>query len=217
MPETLTLLSGDLDRAVWAMGGVQVWAVYSGPVTAVTLFLTGGHGSGSQGRGSSWTSEQVCCWSAGWFAKWELTSGGEPRPGLPATVERAVPARELGPRATGGHESPRVWQVAVTDLCLEGPVQAVEIQVESSSLANMCGVHHAVIRRVQVRQPSACRSLCEAGGQDPGVCGALHGGNRPAFPLLSASKCMCPSGDLGGGGLLLSLLAADPRGQPEPL
>lgn len=49
----------------------------------------------------------------------------------------------------GGHESPHVWQVTVTDLCPEGPIQAVEIQVESPSLANMCGVHHAVIRRMQ--------------------------------------------------------------------
>lgn len=42
-------------------------------------------------------------------------------------------------------------QVAVADLCPAGPVQAVEIQVESSSLANMCRAHHAVIGRMQVR------------------------------------------------------------------
>lgn len=46
-----------------------------------------------------------------------------------------------------------VLQVAVTDLSPAGPIQAVEIQVESSSLANMCRAHHAIIRRIQVPQP----------------------------------------------------------------
>lgn len=41
-------------------------------------------------------------------------------------------------------------QVSVTDLSPAGPIQAVEIQVESSSLANMCRAHHAIIRRMQV-------------------------------------------------------------------
>ncbi|XP_055448224.1 Fanconi anemia core complex-associated protein 100 isoform X2 [Psammomys obesus] len=42
-----------------------------------------------------------------------------------------------------------VREVAVTDLSPAGPIQAVEIQVESSSLANMCRVHHAIIRRMK--------------------------------------------------------------------
>ncbi|XP_013002617.1 Fanconi anemia core complex-associated protein 100 isoform X2 [Cavia porcellus] len=42
-----------------------------------------------------------------------------------------------------------VREVAVTDLCLAGPIQAVEIQVESSSLADMCRAHHAIVRRMQ--------------------------------------------------------------------
>ncbi|XP_064126630.1 Fanconi anemia core complex-associated protein 100 isoform X1 [Loxodonta africana] len=42
-----------------------------------------------------------------------------------------------------------VHEVAVTDLCPEGPIQAVEIQVESTSLANMCRAHQAVISRIQ--------------------------------------------------------------------
>lgn len=45
-------------------------------------------------------------------------------------------------------------QVAVTDLSPAGPIQAVEIQVESSSLANMCRVHHAIVKRIQVPQPA---------------------------------------------------------------
>ncbi|KAK2112347.1 hypothetical protein P7K49_012094 [Saguinus oedipus] len=39
--------------------------------------------------------------------------------------------------------------VAMTDICPAGPIQAVEIQVESSSLADMCRAHHAVIGRMQ--------------------------------------------------------------------
>lgn len=42
-----------------------------------------------------------------------------------------------------------VQEVAVAGLCPAGPVQAVEVQVESSSLANMCRAHHAVIGRMQ--------------------------------------------------------------------
>ncbi|XP_022379203.1 Fanconi anemia core complex-associated protein 100 isoform X3 [Enhydra lutris kenyoni] len=42
-----------------------------------------------------------------------------------------------------------VREVAVTDLGAAGPVQTVEIQVESSSLASMCSAHHAVIGRLQ--------------------------------------------------------------------
>ncbi|KAM8786681.1 Fanconi anemia core complex-associated protein 100 [Rhynchonycteris naso] len=42
-----------------------------------------------------------------------------------------------------------IHEVAVTDLCPAGPIQVVEIQVESSSLDNMCRTHHAVIKRMQ--------------------------------------------------------------------
>ncbi|XP_011718493.2 Fanconi anemia core complex-associated protein 100 isoform X2 [Macaca nemestrina] len=42
-----------------------------------------------------------------------------------------------------------VREVAMTDLCPAGPIQAVEIQVESSSLADICRVHHAVVGRMQ--------------------------------------------------------------------
>ena len=68
-------------------------------------------------------------------------------------------------------EAPCVLQVAVTDLCPAGPIQAMEIQVESSSLANMCRAHHAIVGRLQVCRSSwACLgSLCGvAGTQDPG-------------------------------------------------
>ncbi|KAM5273172.1 Fanconi anemia core complex-associated protein 100 [Ctenodactylus gundi] len=42
-----------------------------------------------------------------------------------------------------------VREVAMTDLCPAGPIQTVEIQVESPSLADMCRVHHAIVGRLQ--------------------------------------------------------------------
>lgn len=60
----------------------------------------------------------------------------------------------------------------MADLCPAGPIAAVEIQVESPSLASTCGVHHAVVRRVQVCHPSwACW-----GGVSPGQQGQDLGG-----------------------------------------
>lgn len=50
-------------------------------------------------------------------------------------------------------------QVAMNDLSPAGPIQAVEIFMESPSLADMCRMHHAVIRRIQVPQTAGpCRS-----------------------------------------------------------
>lgn len=37
----------------------------------------------------------------------------------------------------------------MNDLSPAGPIQAVEILMESPSLAHMCRTHHAVIRRIQ--------------------------------------------------------------------
>lgn len=42
-----------------------------------------------------------------------------------------------------------VREVAMNDLSPAGPIQAVEILMESPSLADMCRMHHAVIRRIQ--------------------------------------------------------------------
>ncbi|XP_012933672.1 Fanconi anemia core complex-associated protein 100 isoform X2 [Heterocephalus glaber] len=53
-----------------------------------------------------------------------------------------------------------IQEVAVTDLCLAGPIQAVEIQVESSSLADMCRIHHAIVGRMQGLQTRAPTSGC---------------------------------------------------------
>lgn len=50
----------------------------------------------------------------------------------------------------GGSDAALAVQVAMNDLSPAGPIQAVEILMESPSLAHMCRTHHAVIRRIQV-------------------------------------------------------------------
>ncbi|XP_074870811.1 Fanconi anemia core complex-associated protein 100 isoform X2 [Carettochelys insculpta] len=55
--------------------------------------------------------------------------------------------RGLAPR--GGEVQLLVREVAVNDLCPAGPLQAVEILIQSPSLADLCQVHQAVIRRIQ--------------------------------------------------------------------
>ncbi|XP_072524079.1 Fanconi anemia core complex-associated protein 100 [Salminus brasiliensis] len=40
-------------------------------------------------------------------------------------------------------------EVILSDVNSEGPISAVEVQMESSSMAAVCGLHHAVLRRVQ--------------------------------------------------------------------
>ncbi|XP_032097248.1 Fanconi anemia core complex-associated protein 100 isoform X4 [Sapajus apella] len=52
-------------------------------------------------------------------------------------------------RSCSGLRWRTVTQVAMTDICPAGPIQAVEIQMESSSLADMCRAHHAIIGRMQ--------------------------------------------------------------------
>lgn len=42
-------------------------------------------------------------------------------------------------------------QVILSDFLSEGPLSVVEVQVESVSMSAVCGLHHAVLRRVQVR------------------------------------------------------------------
>ncbi|KYO37092.1 Fanconi anemia core complex-associated protein 100 isoform X2 [Alligator mississippiensis] len=49
----------------------------------------------------------------------------------------------------GGEVQLLIREVAMNDLCPAGPIQAVEILIQSSSLADLCGVHHAVIGRIQ--------------------------------------------------------------------
>ncbi|XP_062976159.1 Fanconi anemia core complex-associated protein 100 [Elgaria multicarinata webbii] len=57
----------------------------------------------------------------------------------------------------GGQVQLTIREVAVSDLNPAGPIQAVEIVIQSSLLANMCQLHHAVVRRIQalVLEPAA--------------------------------------------------------------
>lgn len=41
-------------------------------------------------------------------------------------------------------------KVTLGDLCSEGPLEVLEIGVESTSVAAVCGLHHAILRRLQV-------------------------------------------------------------------
>ncbi|XP_038598838.1 Fanconi anemia core complex-associated protein 100 [Tachyglossus aculeatus] len=63
-----------------------------------------------------------------------------------AVRTRAVAAvRALAPDGNDVHLLVR--EVAVTELCPAGPIEAVEIQMESVTLANLCCLHHAVVQR----------------------------------------------------------------------
>ncbi|XP_071619928.1 Fanconi anemia core complex-associated protein 100 isoform X2 [Heliangelus exortis] len=55
-----------------------------------------------------------------------------------------------GTAPDGGEVQLLVREVAMNDLSPAGPIQAVEILMESPSLAHMCRTHHAVIRRIQM-------------------------------------------------------------------
>ncbi|KAM9371356.1 Fanconi anemia core complex-associated protein 100 [Phaethornis superciliosus] len=54
-----------------------------------------------------------------------------------------------GTAPDGGEVQLLVREVAMNDISPAGPIQAVEILMQSPSLAHMCRTHHAVIRRIQ--------------------------------------------------------------------
>jgi len=62
-------------------------------------------------------------------------------------ARRLSSVQGVAPDGTDLHLTIR--EVAVTHLCTAGPMQTVEIQVESSSLASLGSAHHAVIGRLQ--------------------------------------------------------------------
>ncbi|KAL1264443.1 hypothetical protein QQF64_004798 [Cirrhinus molitorella] len=41
-------------------------------------------------------------------------------------------------------------EVTLGDICSDGPLEVLEIRVESTSVAAVCGLHHAILRRLQV-------------------------------------------------------------------
>ncbi|XP_030894787.1 Fanconi anemia core complex-associated protein 100 isoform X1 [Leptonychotes weddellii] len=62
-------------------------------------------------------------------------------------ARRLSSVQGVAPDGTDLHLTIR--EVTVTHLCTAGPMQTVEIQVESSSLSSLCSAHHAVIGRLQ--------------------------------------------------------------------
>ncbi|XP_054834732.1 Fanconi anemia core complex-associated protein 100 [Eublepharis macularius] len=70
----------------------------------------------------------------------------------------ASAARGLAPG--GGEVQLNIREVTVSDLSPADPIQAVEIIIQSSLLANMCQLHHAVVRRIQAL-------VLEQAAQDP--------------------------------------------------
>lgn len=98
----------------------------------------------------------------GWGSAGSRDGGGEPpgEPGAWGAPEgswgRPRPLPCLAMIAVG---MCLLSQVAMNDLSPAGPIQAVEILMESPSLADMCRMHHAVIRRIQVRSAAAA-GLC---------------------------------------------------------
>uniref|UniRef100_A0A6I8P5X1 FA core complex associated protein 100 n=1 Tax=Ornithorhynchus anatinus TaxID=9258 RepID=A0A6I8P5X1_ORNAN len=97
----------------------------------------------------------LCCGTL----RWLLAENGA----ADAVRTRAVSAvRAAAPDGNDVHLLVR--EVAVTELCPEGPVAAVEIRMESSTLANLCRLHHAVVQRFRVRTAS----VMDGAGRGPG-------------------------------------------------
>ncbi|XP_048346490.1 Fanconi anemia core complex-associated protein 100 isoform X3 [Sphaerodactylus townsendi] len=82
----------------------------------------------------------LCCATL----RWLLEENAE------AAVLRSEDAAAVQGRAPdGGEVQLNIREVTVSDLSPAGPIQAVEIIIQSSLLANMCQLHHAVVRRIQ--------------------------------------------------------------------
>lgn len=96
----------------------------------------------------------------GWGSAGSGDGGGEPlgEPGAHGEGSWGCPCPLPCP-ATMAARMCSLSQVAMNDLSPAGPIQAVEILMESPSLADMCRMHHAVIRRIQVRL-AAVAGLC---------------------------------------------------------
>ncbi|XP_036124207.1 Fanconi anemia core complex-associated protein 100 [Molossus molossus] len=90
--------------------------------------------------GDSGSGVSLCCTTLQWLLAENAT--------VHVVRAQALSSVEgLAPDGTGLRLDVR--EVAVTDLCPAGPIPAVEVQVESPSLANMCRAHHAVVGRMQ--------------------------------------------------------------------
>nr|XP_033817467.1 Fanconi anemia core complex-associated protein 100 [Geotrypetes seraphini] len=73
------------------------------------------------------------------------------------TVKAQSLCEVLGTDPDGKDVHLRVTEVSIDEVCPSGPVQAVEIQIRSSSLAGISSAHQAVIRRLQrLVSPISC-------------------------------------------------------------
>ncbi|XP_064584693.1 Fanconi anemia core complex-associated protein 100 isoform X2 [Zonotrichia leucophrys gambelii] len=88
---------------------------------------------------TSETDVPLCCATLRWLLA--------ENPGAEALSTEV--ASVCGTAPDGAHVQLLVREVAMNDLSPAGPIQAVEILMESPSLAHMCRTHHAVIRRIQ--------------------------------------------------------------------
>ncbi|XP_017586234.1 PREDICTED: Fanconi anemia core complex-associated protein 100 [Corvus brachyrhynchos] len=90
---------------------------------------------------TSETDVPLCCATLRWLLA--------ENPGAEALSGTEV-ASARGMAPDGGHVQLLVREVTVDDVSPAGPIQAVEILMESPSLAHMSKTHHAIIRRIQV-------------------------------------------------------------------
>ncbi|XP_062030809.1 Fanconi anemia core complex-associated protein 100 [Lepus europaeus] len=89
---------------------------------------------------NSRTGVSLCCATLQWLLAENAAAGAVRAQALSAV-------QGVAPDGTDVHLLVR--EVALTELSPAGPIQAVEIQVECSSLASMCRVHHAIVGRMQ--------------------------------------------------------------------
>lgn len=58
-------------------------------------------------------------------------------------------------------------QVILSDFCSEGPLSVVEIHIESVSMSAVCGLHHAILLRVQVHNHARDKKISSMGKLSP--------------------------------------------------
>ncbi|XP_054448920.1 Fanconi anemia core complex-associated protein 100 [Pteronotus mesoamericanus] len=90
--------------------------------------------------GGSRSGASLCCATLQWLLA-ENAAEGVVRAQALSSVQGVAP--------DGADVRLTVHEVTVTDVCPAGPLRAVEIQVESTSLASMCMAHSAVLGRLQ--------------------------------------------------------------------
>ncbi|XP_077022320.1 Fanconi anemia core complex-associated protein 100 [Tamandua tetradactyla] len=132
-----TFLSTLREPGIEPMGPTSLWAKYLPPSVA-SIRVSSELLRATLDTGCSGAS--LCCATLQWLLAENPAADGVRTQAL-SSVQGVAP--------DGGDVHLSVHEVAVTDLCPAGPIQAVDIQVESSSLANLCRAHHALVSRMQ--------------------------------------------------------------------